>query len=68
MHAVRVDVDPGDIIHATVGGTYRMSFTNFTTGSSHSFSGEYLELNRIIDYAELLPPAPTPAQTIAAKQ
>jgi uncharacterized protein YndB with AHSA1/START domain len=27
-----------------VGGTYRMSFTNFTTGSSHSFGGEYLEL------------------------
>ena len=29
---------------ATVGGTYRMSFTNFSTGSSHSFGGEYLEL------------------------
>ena len=29
---------------ARVGGTYRMSFTNFTTGSSHSFGGEYLEL------------------------
>jgi len=27
-----------------VGGTYRMSFTNFTTGSSHSFGGEYVEL------------------------
>lgn len=27
-----------------VGGTYRMSFTNFTTGSSHSFGGTYLEL------------------------
>lgn len=27
-----------------VGGTYRMSFTNFTTGKSHSFGGEYLEL------------------------
>ena len=27
-----------------VGGTYRMSFTNFSTGHSHSFSGEYLEL------------------------
>lgn len=31
-------------IEARVGGTYRMSFTNFTTGSSHSFGGEYLEL------------------------
>ena len=27
-----------------VGGTYRMSFTNFTTGKSHAFRGEYLEL------------------------
>ena len=27
-----------------VGGTYKMSFTNFSTGSSHSFGGEYLEL------------------------
>ena len=29
---------------AKVGGTYKMSFTNFTSGSSHSFGGEYLEL------------------------
>jgi uncharacterized protein YndB with AHSA1/START domain len=29
---------------AKVGGTFRMSFTNFTTGSAHSFGGEYLEL------------------------
>src|SRR5512136_1019146 len=27
-----------------VGGTYKMSFTNFTTGHSHSFGGEFLEL------------------------
>ena len=27
-----------------VGGTYKMSFTNFTTGNSHSFGGEYLEI------------------------
>ena len=31
-------------IDARVGGSYRMSFTNFTTGSSHSFGGEYVEL------------------------
>jgi len=31
-------------LDAKVGGTYRMSFTNFTTGKSHSFGGEYLEL------------------------
>jgi uncharacterized protein YndB with AHSA1/START domain len=29
---------------ARVGGSYKMSFTNFTTGKSHSFGGEYLEL------------------------
>jgi uncharacterized protein YndB with AHSA1/START domain len=29
---------------AKVGGSYRMSFTNFTTGGGHSFGGEYLEL------------------------
>jgi len=29
---------------ARVGGKYRMSFTNFSTGTSHSFGGEYLEL------------------------
>jgi len=29
---------------AKVGGSFRMSFTNFTTGNSHSFGGEYLEL------------------------
>lgn len=28
----------------TVGGTYRMSFTNFSTGQAHSFGGTYLEL------------------------
>ena len=31
-------------LDARVGGTYRMSFTNFTSGKSHSFGGEYLEL------------------------
>jgi uncharacterized protein YndB with AHSA1/START domain len=29
---------------AKVGGTYRMSFTNFTTSHSHAFGGTYLEL------------------------
>lgn len=31
-------------LEAKVGGTYRMSFTNFTNGHSHSFGGAYLEL------------------------
>jgi uncharacterized protein YndB with AHSA1/START domain len=29
---------------ARVGGTYKMSFTNFSTGTSHAFGGRYLEL------------------------
>ena len=31
-------------LEARVGGTYKMSFTNFTTGKSHSFGATYLEL------------------------
>lgn len=41
-------------MEAVVGGTFRMSFTNFTTGNSHSFGGEYLELvpNELIRYTD----------------
>ena len=37
-----------------VGGTHRMSFTNFTTGQTHSFGGRYLELvpNERIRYTD----------------
>lgn len=31
-------------LEAKTGGTFKMSFRNFTTGASHSFGGEYLEL------------------------
>ena len=39
---------------AKVGGTFRMSFTNFTTEQSHSFGGEYLELvpHELIRYTD----------------
>jgi uncharacterized protein YndB with AHSA1/START domain len=39
---------------ARVGGSYKMSFTNFTTGSSHSFGGKYVELkpNELIRYTD----------------
>jgi len=39
---------------ARVGGSYKMSFTNFTTGSSHSFGGTYTELvpNELIRYTD----------------
>ena len=37
-----------------VGGSYKMSFTNFSTGNSHSFGGEYVELkpNELIRYID----------------
>jgi uncharacterized protein YndB with AHSA1/START domain len=31
-------------LDATVGGSYKMSFTNFSTGQTHTFGGKYLEL------------------------
>ena len=41
-------------MEARVGGTFRMSFTNFTTGQSHAFGGEYLKLvpNELIRYTD----------------
>ena len=41
-------------MEARVGGTFRMSFTNFTTEQSHSFGGEYLEFvpNALIRYTD----------------
>jgi uncharacterized protein YndB with AHSA1/START domain len=43
-----------DHLDAKIGGTFRMSFTNFTTGNSHAFGGEYLELvpNEHIRYTD----------------
>ena len=40
---------------ARVGGRYKMSFTNFSTGNSHSFGGEYLELveNKRLRYSDM---------------
>jgi uncharacterized protein YndB with AHSA1/START domain len=37
-----------------VGGSYKMSFTNFSTGNSHSFGGEYVELkpNELLRYVD----------------
>jgi uncharacterized protein YndB with AHSA1/START domain len=41
-------------VDARVNGTYKMSFTNFTTGQSHSFGGTYTELvaNELIRYTD----------------
>ena len=41
-------------LDARVGGTFKMSFRNFSTGNGHSFGGEYLELvpNEFIRYSD----------------
>ena len=60
-------------LDAKVGGTYKMSFTNFTTGNSHSFGGEYLELkpNEVIRHTDKFDDANLPGEmqvTISLKQ
>lgn len=41
-------------LDAQVGGTYRMSFTNFSTGTSHAFGGKFIELvpNERLQYTD----------------
>lgn len=47
-----------------VGGHYKMSFTNFTTGNSHSFGGEYLEITpkELLVYTDALDDPNLPGQ------
>ena len=49
-----------------IGGTYKMSFTNFTTGNSHSFGGEYIEIkpNELIKYTDQFDDPNLPGQMI----
>ena len=51
-------------VDAKVGGTHKMSFTNFTTGKSHSFGGRYLELtpNERIRYTDKFDDANLPGE------
>jgi uncharacterized protein YndB with AHSA1/START domain len=53
-------------IDPKVGGHYRMSFTNLSTGSSHSFGGEYLELvpNQRIRHTDRFDASNLPGQMI----
>src|SRR5437879_3917779 len=53
-------------IDAKVGGTYKMSFTNFTSGNSHSFGGTYLELkpNELIRHTDKFDNANLPGEMI----
>ena len=60
-------------IEPRVGGTYKMSFKNFTTGESHSFGGKYLELvpNERIRHTDRFDDANLPGEmvtTITIKQ
>lgn len=49
-----------------VGGKYKMSFTNFTTGSSHSFGGEYIEIisNKLLRYTDVFDDPNLPGEMI----
>ena len=51
-------------LDAKVGGTFKISFTNFTSGNSHSFGGEYLELvpNERIRHTDRFDDANLPGQ------
>ncbi len=58
---------------AKVGGTYKMSFTNFGAGTKHSFSGKYLELvpNERLRYTDVFDDPKLPGQiqtTVALKK
>lgn len=60
-------------MEAKVGGTFKMSFTNFSTGHGHSFGGEYLELvpNERIRYTDKFDDANLPGEmtvTVMIKQ
>jgi len=43
-----------DCMDLKIGGKYKMTFTNFTTGSENSFGGEYLEIipNELLKYTD----------------
>jgi uncharacterized protein YndB with AHSA1/START domain len=65
----------GEVHHmdAKVGGTYRMSFTNFSNGQSHTFGGTYLELapHELIRYNDRFDDPNLPGEmnvTISLKQ
>lgn len=60
-------------MQAEVGGTYKMSFTNFTTGRRHAFGGRFLELkpNELIRYTDQFDDPNLPGEievTVSLKQ
>jgi uncharacterized protein YndB with AHSA1/START domain len=50
----------------TVGGGYRMSFRNFTTGNEHSFSGKYIDIrkNELLQYTDKFDDPAMPGEMI----
>jgi uncharacterized protein YndB with AHSA1/START domain len=55
-------------ISARVGGTYKMSFINFSTGNGHSFGGEFLELkpNEFIKHTDKFDDPNMPGEMITS--
>src|SRR5438552_3553225 len=53
---------------AQEGGTYRMSFLNFTSGNSHSFGGKYIELkpNEFLKYTDTFDDPNLPGEMITS--
>jgi uncharacterized protein YndB with AHSA1/START domain len=59
-----------DLMDAKVGGVYKMSFTNFSTGSRISFGGKYLELKpgELLRYTDKFEDANLPGEMITSVQ
>lgn len=55
-------------MNAEVGGTFRMSFQNFSTGNSHSFGGAYIELkpNEFLKYSDKFDDPNLPGEMITS--
>lgn len=55
-------------MHVEVGGTYKMSFHNFSTGNSHSFGGKYLEIkpNEFLKYTDVFDDPNLPGEMITS--
>lgn len=49
-----------------IGGSYKMTFTNFTTGTGHSFGGQYVEIlpNKLLKYTDQFDDPHLPGQMI----
>lgn len=55
-------------MNASVGGTYKMSFHNFSTGNGHSFGGKYIEIkpNEFLKYTDTFDDPNLPGEMITS--